>query len=104
VFESSNGILRRRWRPRMHKHERQQRSKKRMRFVGIDIGSERHMVATVDETGTVMQKPLSFGEEAAGYRRLRERAARRARGLFGGYGSDRSLLAQSMPDPPALTD
>ncbi len=31
-----------------------------MRFVGIDI-----------EEGTVLQRPVSFGEEAAGYRRLR---------------------------------
>ncbi len=42
-----------------------------MRFVGIDIGSERHVVAVVNEEGTVLQRPVSFGEEAAGYRRLR---------------------------------
>ena len=43
-----------------------------MRFAGIDIGSERHVVALVDETGAALEKPVSFGEEAAGYRRLRE--------------------------------
>ena len=42
------------------------------RFAGIDIGSERHVVAVVDEHGTVMVKPSPFGEEAAGYRRLVE--------------------------------
>jgi transposase len=43
-----------------------------MRLVGIDIGSERHVVAVVNEEGTVTQRPVSFGEEAAGYRPLRE--------------------------------
>jgi Transposase len=43
-----------------------------MRFAGIDIGSERHVVALVDETGAALEKPVSFGEEAAVYRRLRE--------------------------------
>ena len=42
------------------------------RFAGIDIGSERHVVAVVDEHGTVMVKPSPFGEEAAGYRRVAE--------------------------------
>jgi len=42
------------------------------RFAGIDIGSERHVVAVVDEHGAVMVKPSPFGEEAAGYRRLVE--------------------------------
>ncbi len=43
-----------------------------MRFVGIDIGAERHVVAIVDDSGAILQRPVSFGEEAAGYRRLRE--------------------------------
>ena len=42
------------------------------RFAGIDIGSERHVVAVVDEHGTVLVKPSPFGEEAAGYRRVAE--------------------------------
>ena len=42
------------------------------RFAGIDISSERHVVAVVDEHGAVMVKPSPFGEEAAGYRRLIE--------------------------------
>ena len=41
-----------------------------MRFAGIDIGSERHAVAIVDEAGGILHKPESVGEEAAGYRRL----------------------------------
>jgi transposase len=42
------------------------------RFAGIDIGSERHVVAVVDEHGAVLLKPTPFGEEAAGYQRLME--------------------------------
>jgi len=42
------------------------------RFAGVDIGSERHVVAVVDEHGAVLLKPTPFGEEAAGYRRLAE--------------------------------
>lgn len=45
-----------------------------MRFVGIDIASERHVVAVVDEGGTVVARPMPFGEEAAGYRTLLETA------------------------------
>jgi len=43
-----------------------------MRFVGIDVGAERHYLAIVDETGAVLQKPYAVSEEAAGYRQLRE--------------------------------
>ncbi len=42
------------------------------RFAGIDIGSERHVVAVVDEHLAVLVKPTPFGEEAAGYQRLVE--------------------------------
>ncbi len=35
------------------------------RFAGIDIGSERHVVAVLDEHGAVMIKTSPFGEEAA---------------------------------------
>jgi transposase len=42
------------------------------RFAGIDIGSERHVVAVVDEQLAVLVKPSAFGEEAAGYQRLVE--------------------------------
>jgi transposase len=63
----------------MYKHEHEQPSEVRgegneevgrVRFAGIDIGSEQHAVALVGEAGEVLQKPVSFGEEAAGYRRL----------------------------------
>src|SRR5262245_9134201 len=79
---SSNGILRRSTRPRMHKHEREHRprgSRPRpsvrsgMRFAGIDIAAETHTVAIVDEAGMVLVKPTPFAEDAEGYGRLRER-------------------------------
>jgi transposase len=42
-----------------------------MRFVGIDIGSERHVVAIVAEHGEIVQKPVSVEEDAVGYGQLR---------------------------------
>ena len=42
------------------------------RFAGIDIGSERHVVAVVDEHLAVLVKATPFCEEAAGYQRLVE--------------------------------
>ena len=41
-----------------------------MRFAGIDIGAERHVVAVVDEAGGELVKATSFGEEATGYDKL----------------------------------
>ena len=43
-----------------------------MRFVGIDIASEKHVVAAVNEAGEALLKPTSFGEDAAGYAKLFE--------------------------------
>jgi transposase len=43
-----------------------------MRFVGIDVGSQSHMVAIVDEVGQVQLKPTSFAEDAEGYEKLRK--------------------------------
>jgi transposase len=43
-----------------------------MRFAGIDVAAERHVVAMVDETGRVLCKPSAFGENAAGYALLFE--------------------------------
>ncbi len=43
-----------------------------MRFVGIDIAAEKHVVAVVDEAETVVVKPAGFAEDAAGYSRLLE--------------------------------
>ena len=40
------------------------------RFAGIDIGSERHVVAVVDDHRAVLIKPTPFGEDAVGYQRL----------------------------------
>lgn len=42
-----------------------------MRYVGIDVASETHVVAVVDERGGVLVKPASFEEDAAGYGKLR---------------------------------
>lgn len=41
-----------------------------MKFVGIDIASETHMVAVVDEQSDVIVKPTPFAEDAAGYEKL----------------------------------
>lgn len=43
-----------------------------MRFVGIDIASEKHVVAVVGEAGGVLVKPTGFGEDAGGYGKLFE--------------------------------
>jgi len=43
-----------------------------MRFVGIDVGSEQHAVAIVNESGEPLQRSTSITEDAAGYRRLRD--------------------------------
>lgn len=41
-----------------------------MRYVGIDIGSERHVAAIVDERGETLVGPTRFGEDADGYAHL----------------------------------
>jgi len=41
-----------------------------MRYAGIDIGSERHVVAIVDERTEVVVAPTGFGEDATGYASL----------------------------------
>lgn len=43
-----------------------------MRFAGIDIASETHVVAVVDESGEVLVKATPFGEDAVGYGKLLE--------------------------------
>jgi transposase len=44
-----------------------------MRFAGIDVAAEEHVVAAVDETGAVLLKPMSFAEDAGGYQKLLDR-------------------------------
>lgn len=39
-------------------------------YVGLDIGAETHTLAAVDAQGTVVQRPLRFAEDAAGYAQL----------------------------------
>lgn len=41
-----------------------------MRFAGIDVGSRAHVVAIVDEAGSVLVRPTAFAEDASGYARL----------------------------------
>lgn len=43
-----------------------------MRFVGIDIGSQKHFFAVLDSEGRVTRKAASFAEDDAGYTKLRE--------------------------------
>jgi len=43
-----------------------------VRFVGIDIGSETHYVAAVDNDSNVLLKPTPFKEESGGYEKLRQ--------------------------------
>src|SRR5512133_98619 len=42
----------------------------RMRYVGIDIGSDSHVVAAVTADGAVAVKPTKITEDAAGYAKL----------------------------------
>jgi len=41
-----------------------------LRFVGIDIAAERHVVAVVDETGTILLRATPVTEDAPGYQQL----------------------------------
>jgi transposase len=43
-----------------------------MRFVGIDIASETHVVAIVDDEGKTVLKPTPFDEDAVGYKKVLE--------------------------------
>ena len=43
-----------------------------MRYAGIDVGAERHMVAMVGEEGEVLCRSSPFGEDASGYAYLFE--------------------------------
>jgi len=49
-----------------------------MRFAGVDIASETHVIALVDEGGAVLVKPTAFTEDAAGYGKLFEQLGARA--------------------------
>lgn len=41
-----------------------------MRFVGLDIGAEKHLVAAVDDVDRILIKPTTITEDAEGYARL----------------------------------
>src|SRR5713226_9017011 len=80
--QGSNGIQRRKGRPRMDKQEREFRLRgsgnqvgkggRLMRFAGIDVEAERHMVAVVDEESRVLCRSSPFGEDSSGYAHLFE--------------------------------
>jgi transposase len=63
----------------MHKREHEHRlrgsrilpsERRALRFVGIDIGAERHVGAIVGEDGAVLMAATPFQEDAEGYRQL----------------------------------
>jgi len=76
----SNGISRAARSPRIHKQEQGHRLRGfrrsarkadgRVRYAGIDIGSQEHMVAVVDAEGGALVKPTAVGELREGYERL----------------------------------
>jgi transposase len=80
--QGSDGIQRRSQKrcPRIDKEERDHRlrgspdvvasPKRSMKFIGIDIASEKHVVAVVDPEGTVLVKPTPFTEDLPGYEKL----------------------------------
>jgi hypothetical protein len=41
-----------------------------MKYAGVDIASEKHFVAVVDEAGAVIERSASFAEDAVGYVKL----------------------------------
>ncbi len=43
-----------------------------MRYIGIDIAAETHVLAIVSDEGQILRKPSSFEESAQGYQRLWE--------------------------------
>jgi hypothetical protein len=43
-----------------------------MRFAGIDVGAERHIVAIVGEEGEVLCRSSPFAEDLSGYAHLFE--------------------------------
>src|SRR5512134_4158495 len=100
----SNGIRRRGLdrRPRMDKRERgrlwrgspaDQEVGISMRYVGIDVGSDSHVVAAVTADGTVAFKPTGIDEDAAGYAKLFALLGQAPVALVD-HGGDRALLAQ----------
>lgn len=46
--------------------------KRSMKFIGIDIASEKHVVAVIDAEGAVLVKPTRFTEDVSGYEKLLE--------------------------------
>ena len=61
-------------------------------FAGIDIASERHMLARLDDDGAPIGKPMAITEDRAGYDALLE--ALGPPPVAGRHGSDRALLEE----------
>lgn len=80
--QGSNGISRAARSPRIHKQEQGHRlrgfrrsarkAEAKVRYAGIDIGSQEHTVAVVDAAGELLVKATPVGELKAGYERLSE--------------------------------
>lgn len=80
--QGSNGIQRRKRRPRMDKLEHELRLRGSgnrvkegggmMRFAGIDVGADRQVVAMVGKKGEVLCRSGFFGEHESGYAHLFE--------------------------------
>ena len=80
--QGSNGISRAERTPRIHKQEQGHRprgfrrtarkAERKVRYAGIDIGSQEHAVAVVDADGEVLAKPTVLGDLKEGYERIKE--------------------------------
>lgn len=77
-----NGIGRRKSRPRRDKYGYEHRLRGSLiqpservevvRYFGIDIGAEKHVVAAVNDVSEVQLKPVGFAETSEGYAKLQE--------------------------------
>jgi len=57
--------------PRRHRGEPERTSEEEgVRTAGIDIGSEHHVLAVLDDLGATLVRPTKLSEDAAGYERL----------------------------------
>jgi hypothetical protein len=105
--QDSDGILRRPQRPRVDKREHEHRlrgsrpspsERTRMRFVGIDVAAERHVVAGVDANGGVFLKPTAFTKGAEGVPKALQ-LPRPGPWHAGRHGGDRPLLEEPVRRP-----
>ena len=75
-----------------------------MRFVGVDIASETHVVAVVDDNGAITVKPTPFAEDAAGYFTVLAQTAA-AYGLpVALYSDQHGIFVKDPARPPSLAE